>query len=322
MLKPKLELEIVNLMNYELVKNANNHDYSNLDRAVDYLNSAIDTLEEIGFTSYADNLLNIIYKIATVEKHKAQELVSLSFINMLREMGYPIDTHLKNYYDPASTPFQKDKAKLTINQDIRNPYNNEFPITYRLQSFLRQRKKNVNELPSDLPPTEEDIKLVLGDDLYMPLDEVRYKSYIMSNMLGLKRMTAKELEDFRSNNPSALNFSGDIPAPPTFETMPQVSKLNKPDITPPESIVGSIPPRNMFETSDDNPFKDIKINASKKYKPKNPTKVSDRHTKNLTSKKMIKNLKNHGTVFNMVDTNMADDLLDENFYNIDFEDEI
>lgn len=39
------------------------------------------------------------------------------------------------------------------------------------------------------------------------------------------------------------------------------------------------------------------------------SKVADQKTKGLTSEKMIKNLKDHGTVFNMADDNAADDLL-------------
>jgi hypothetical protein len=51
-------------------------------------------------------------------------------------------------------------------------------------------------------------------------------------------------------------------------------------------------------------------NDAKHRKPKNPTKVNDRHTKGLTSDKMVANLKNHGTVFNMNnDGQAADDLL-------------
>jgi len=48
----------------------------------------------------------------------------------------------------------------------------------------------------------------------------------------------------------------------------------------------------------------------KPRKPKDPTKVPDRHTKGLTSEKMVNNLKHHGTVFNLNnDGNAADDLL-------------
>lgn len=46
-----------------------------------------------------------------------------------------------------------------------------------------------------------------------------------------------------------------------------------------------------------------------KAKPKNPTKVSDTHTKGLTPEKMVSNLKGHGTMFNMADDGAADDLL-------------
>lgn len=53
--------------------------------------------------------------------------------------------------------------------------------------------------------------------------------------------------------------------------------------------------------------------AKAPHKPKNPTKVSDSHTKGLTSEKMVSNLKEHGTVFNMADDGFADDLLDADF---------
>lgn len=45
-------------------------------------------------------------------------------------------------------------------------------------------------------------------------------------------------------------------------------------------------------------------------KPKNPLKIHDPHTKGLTPEKQVKNLLNHGTVFNMADDqNSAEDLL-------------
>lgn len=53
--------------------------------------------------------------------------------------------------------------------------------------------------------------------------------------------------------------------------------------------------------------------AKKHRKPKNPTKISDRHTKKLTSKKMLENLKGHGTVFNMADDGNIDNDSDTTF---------
>jgi hypothetical protein len=45
----------------------------------------------------------------------------------------------------------------------------------------------------------------------------------------------------------------------------------------------------------------------KPRKPKNPTKVSDKHTKGLTPERMLENLKHHCTEFNMADDGSADD---------------
>jgi hypothetical protein len=48
----------------------------------------------------------------------------------------------------------------------------------------------------------------------------------------------------------------------------------------------------------------------KPRKPKNPTTVSDPHTKGLTPERMVENLKHHGIVFNMADDGKADDMLE------------
>lgn len=71
----------------------------------------------------------------------------------------------------------------------------------------------------------------------------------------------------------------------------------------------------------------------KPRKPKDPTAISNGHTHGLTSERMLENLKQHGTVFNMADDGAADDLLnleindkelevtDGSSYQKDFEDE-
>jgi hypothetical protein len=91
MLKSKSELEIVNLMNYELVKTANNQDFSNLEQAVNYLDSAIDVLDNNGFTNEANKLLNILTKIAKHHKPKNPTNVSKrhseKFVKNLKETG-------------------------------------------------------------------------------------------------------------------------------------------------------------------------------------------------------------------------------------------
>lgn len=326
MLKPKLNLEIENLMQHELIKNANSQDFSNIDKAFDYLNSAIDTLEEIGFTSYADKILNIIYKFATdASKSKseinykarlAQEYLAFGFFAEIKKIGYPIDKYLKIMFDPKSTEREKNKIKLQINQDVRNTGKS---IIHILVNYLNKIKEENGEplIPIGQFPDENDIQLVLRE-LYMPLNEVRYKSFFIP---GIKRMNSEELEKYKLENPSDFIADTAIPPPP-FEGLPSISTVKKLDIAPPESVIGPLPPKtkNIFDelvNPEDNPFKNIKVEASKR-RPKNPTKVSDRHTKNLTSKKMIKNLKDHGTVFNMADTNLADDLLAQE---LEFEDE-
>lgn len=92
-----------------------------------------------------------------------------------------------------------------------------------------------------------------------------------------------------------------------------------------EELVGQ--PGDIFT------IRPLNRNAASKKKPKNPLKVSDRHTKKLTSDKMVKNLKHHGTMFNMSDDNDAQDLLNNDILDVtmsddtdyqlsDFEDEL
>ena len=80
---------------------------------------------------------------------------------------------------------------------------------------------------------------------------------------------------------------------------------------------------------------EVLISIAKHKKLKNPTKISDKHTKGLTPDKMVKNLLDHGTEFNMADDGQVDDLLnldindadlevleDEILSDMDFEDEV
>ena len=66
---------------------------------------------------------------------------------------------------------------------------------------------------------------------------------------------------------------------------------------------------NQGLTSQADQILHILYKIAKKHKPKKPHSVPDGHTKNLSSEKMIKNLKQHGTVFNMPDTSLDDDFV-------------
>ncbi len=91
MIKTKSELDLINLMQHELVKNANKQDFSNLTQAVNYLDSAIDVLDTHGFKNEANNLLSILNKIAKHHKPKNPTNVSKrhseKLVKNLKETG-------------------------------------------------------------------------------------------------------------------------------------------------------------------------------------------------------------------------------------------
>lgn len=72
------------------------------------------------------------------------------------------------------------------------------------------------------------------------------------------------------------------------------------------------------EDTEEDPDKHLSFQSIAGRTPKRPDTVSDRHIKNLTPSKMVANLKNHGTEFNMADLNWSDfdpelaDVLDAN----------
>lgn len=89
------------------------------------------------------------------------------------------------------------------------------------------------------------------------------------------------------------------PAPGDFIEMKSLDSGNKEDPSKAEEILFKSLAQELG-LSDDN-------NAQQKpHKPKNPTNVSDRHTKGLTSEKMVENMKGHGSWFNAADDNNVD----------------
>lgn len=90
---------------------------------------------------------------------------------------------------------------------------------------------------------------------------------------------------------------------------PKVEVSKKVDVKKPEVYELEIdePVSLPIEEEMGTPKNPYVIEAQSKHKkPKDPRKISDRHTSNLTSEKMLKNLKHHGTVFNMADDGAAD----------------
>lgn len=138
------------------------------------------------------------------------------------------------------------------------------------------------------------------------LRELGYADEDIQSLLGKSFMSAQEADELMSPDRSFTKIDEFLKDP--LSVRPSAPKLN---------------PGDEFE---------ISTIASKGHDPR---KVSDPHTRGLTSEKMLKNLLHHGTEFNMADDGKSDDLLnlevaddglevseDENGPEMDFEDEI
>jgi len=82
----KIEINLADLMNEKLIKNANNQDTDNLESAVDYLNSAFDLFEDLGMSIEAEKVLNLLQKIAKEDPH-TKGLSSEKMIQNLKHHG-------------------------------------------------------------------------------------------------------------------------------------------------------------------------------------------------------------------------------------------
>lgn len=83
--KSVFEEDLVQGMHRELIKNATSQDSEGVEKAIDYLNSAIDIFEDAGLQVQADKILNIILKIAS-DKH-TKGLTPEKMVNNLKNHG-------------------------------------------------------------------------------------------------------------------------------------------------------------------------------------------------------------------------------------------
>lgn len=229
--KSVFENEIVAAMHAELIKKASSQNTDNLEKAVDYLNSAIDIFEDAGLSSHASKVFHIIAQIA----HKSN-VMKMPSMKALVEKGMRID----------------DIKEFTSN-----------PIA----------KARVNRAFRALGYSDEDMAKFMGASNIMPVEDV-------DMLLDENRAFMK-----------------------IWDWMKDPKKVD-----PGEQIN----PGDEFE---------IKSIASNKNLKNRKSKKTDKHTKGLTSKKMLSNLKNHGTVFNLADDHMVDDLTVSEYDLEDFEDE-
>jgi hypothetical protein len=82
--KSVFEDDLINGMQRELRSYEQKQGFENLDKAADYLNSAIQILEEAGMTAKADQILMVLSKIAARNKNYVRQMPAL---NILMEKG-------------------------------------------------------------------------------------------------------------------------------------------------------------------------------------------------------------------------------------------
>lgn len=86
-MKSNFENELILGMKKNLVKNASALNFDNLEKAADYLNSAIDIFEEAGMTAKANEVLNILNKIANKVDMHTKGLTSEKMVKNLLHHG-------------------------------------------------------------------------------------------------------------------------------------------------------------------------------------------------------------------------------------------
>ena len=216
-------------MHKELVKNATQQDRDNLGNAVDYLNSAIDILEESGMKAQADKVLNVLKKIANNNVKKMPNLDSL------KQKGVDIN-------------------------DIKKAVKGDVIARAKVNTALRELDFSDKEIAgfvgaNNYMDAETSMQVLDPQSSYGRTNEWLKDPYMSTDSVDMSDMDKYKQESFKSS---------------------------------PQDLV----------------FKSLgfdELNAKHHIESKKDSK--------LTSEKMIENLKHHGTVFNMNDSNKSDDLL-------------
>lgn len=159
-------------------------------------------------------------------------------------------------------------------------------------------KAKVNQILRNLGRTDKEIMTFLGKHNFMSEDTAE-------TMLDPNRNLGK-MWDWMKNPSKPMDTSN----PQAGE---EISFRSLPLEEPKEISMQSLAPQQDLSPGKDLTFKSMAQMIAdeadaRKHKIPSTSKLNDPHIKNLTPEKMISNLKNHGTVFNMSDDG-NDDLL-------------
>lgn len=263
--KSLFEEELIHGMQRELRGYEKKQGMASLVQAAEYLHSAAQIFEEAGLTAKADQILQILSKIAATHDTKVKMMPSLQ---ALMENG-------------------------VTQEDLKG--------IGRGDAFSKAR---VNTAFRRLGYTDKEIAHLLGKHNLMSEEDAAE----LMNPKGAPQRFMSWIKD----PTSPIDPENPTPSEKFQQNVTQWMK----DPGPPEEfqMQSALPPKQLPE-GEDLVFKSIAQELGleddndakgKPRKPKNPTNISDRHTKGLTPEKMVENLKHHGTEFNMADDQNVD----------------
>jgi len=276
--KSIFEDDLIRGMQNELFKQASDIDMQNLSSAVDYLNSAAQILEEAGMIEASNKIIDMLFKVATLNNKYAG----------WGDKSFPaMEVFMSHGLNP------KDLAHLPTNPLIR---------------------AKVIKILRDLKYTDENIVKLLGIKNYFSLKQVddilnNLREMLDGDILARAKIN-KLLRNANKNSIEIINLIGknnfmtqneieDALHPTSVRSVEKLYRTQEP------AIIGT-PGQFIHMTDEQYIDPDELLATAMEKRPKDPTKISDRHTKGLTSEKMVNNLKHHGTVFNMADDGSFD----------------
>jgi hypothetical protein len=270
--KSLFENELIHGMQRELHSHEKKQGMNSLVQAVEYLHSAAQIFEEAGMTAKAEQVLQILSKIAAQHDTKVKMMPSMQ---SLMENGVT-QADLKGL--GKGDAFSKARVNTAFR---RLGYTDK-----EIASFIGRHNLMSEEEAAELMNPEGSPQ--------------RFMSWIENPMAPIDPNRPSESENFQQNVSQWMANPGPVGVQPGQEIeMQSLLKQPKQDDKPsPDELVFKSIAQELG--LDDN---DVR---GKPHKPKNPLSVSDWHTKGLTPEKMVENLKHHGTEFNMADDNNID----------------
>lgn len=306
--KSIFEKDLIAGMQKELHSQANGSEI-NLNQALDYLQSAMEILDEAGMKSNAQAISTILKKVADPIYKKKNPVKEMPSIQSLMEAGLT-QKDLMEFGKGNPT------AKAKVNQVLR--------------SLGRTDKEIFNFIGPNNFMSEEDAEVLLDPSSSLgKMWEWMQKPTTPIDPEHPRPEEGEETELMKEFQKGEGVPSLPTPEPEVLEITP-ISK-SEPSVAPSGKEISF---KSIAQAISDMADQELAADEADARKHKKSTpKLNDPHIKNLTPEKQIENLKDHGTVFNMSDDGSYDllnaDITDELEVSdpeipaeMDFEDEI